>query len=428
MASLSTSLKVGAIFEIMAAAILGSVFPFMYVKLVGEEEEQAEGPRKLSHAGHGHEASKKQLDSQPLFFMLKALACGIIVGVALLHLLPDADESLAEEYDYPVSYATCCLGVILCLVCEQFAMWIATDNNQDEYRERKDMISGEALLGRLMSGVDTGSSYNQSSYFGSEAEFDHSHNIHAARPNNSREHDHGHEHGHDHSNCAPPSGRVASSGDHAHGHDHELIASQGSGDIARVRSHPSNLSVTGARKIRYESNCEMGMAVQVFANADDARSLLKAYVLEGAIAVHSVIMGLSLGAMGEADVNQIKILMVAYGIHQLLEGVSLGCAISATQLSFNKIVGLVGFFVFTLPFGIILGISISSSTESATGEQIKGFANGIAAGILIYVSMVEMMADEFSHALVVNDYGLKAKMILLLGFGIGTMALLATWA
>jgi zinc transporter ZupT len=433
MTSLSTSLKVAAIFEIIVAAISGSVFPFIYVKFM-KDDEDLDGPRKVSRASHpGHGSNKNDLDSQPLFFMLKALSCGIIVGVAVLHLLPDADESLAEEYDYPVSFATCCLGIMLCLVCEQFAMWIATDvGAKDEYHERREMLSGEALLGRLMSGVDTGSSYNQSSYFGSEMDFDHSHAAHhvAVKPSNSREldhahehqHAHGHEHGHDHGSCqSSPSAATNSMGhDHAHG-----LASPPSGDIHTQRSHAS---VSGARRTRYESNCEMGMAVHVFANANDARSLLKAYVLECAIAVHSVIMGLSLGAMDDSDITNIKVLMVAYGIHQLLEGVSLGCAISATRLSFNKIAGLVGFFACTLPFGIILGLLISSSTESSTGELVKGYANGIAAGILIYVGMVEMMADEFSHALVVNDYGLKAKMALLLGFGMGTMALLATWA
>ena len=180
--------------------------------------------------------------------------------------------------------------------------------------------------------------------------------------------------------------------------------------------------------MRYESNCELGMAVNFLANAKDTKSLLKAYVLEGAIAVHSIIMGISLGALADDEATNIKVLMIAYGIHQFLEGVSLGCAISATRLSFGKISGLISFFMCTLPTGIIVGICISSSTESQTGIYVEGFANSIAAGILIYVSMVEMLADEFSHDLVVDNYPLKIKMILLMMIGVGTMALLAVWA
>ncbi len=180
--------------------------------------------------------------------------------------------------------------------------------------------------------------------------------------------------------------------------------------------------------MRQESNCELGMAVKLFANANDTKTLLKAYVLEGAIAVHSIIMGVSLGTMGKSDLSAIKVLMIAYGIHQLLEGISLGCAISATQLSSGRMAGLIMFFVCTLPSGIILGIGISSSTESQAGDIVEGFANGIAGGILLYVSMVEMLADEFSNVKVVNNYPLKVQMMVMMVIGLGAMALLATWA
>jgi hypothetical protein len=70
--------------------------------------------------------------------------------------------------------------------------------------------------------------------------------------------------------------------------------------------------------------CEVGAVVAVFANANDPRALLKAYVLEGAIAVHSIIMGVSLGSMQKDELANIKILMIAYAVHQFLEGISLG--------------------------------------------------------------------------------------------------------
>jgi zinc transporter ZupT len=74
---------------------------------------------------------------------------------------------------------------------------------------------------------------------------------------------------------------------------------------------------------RLESS-EVASVVAVFANAHDSRALLKAYVLEAAIAVHSIIMGISLGSMQSDELSHIKILLVAYAIHQLMEGISLG--------------------------------------------------------------------------------------------------------
>ena len=90
-----------------------------------------------------------------------------------------------------------------------------------------------------------------------------------------------------------------------------------------------NLQQAGRRRSvsdprsRMES-CEVGAVVAVFANANDPRALLKAYVLEGAIAVHSIIMGISLGSMQNDELTNIKILMIAYAVHQFLEGISLG--------------------------------------------------------------------------------------------------------
>lgn len=242
-----------------------------------------------------------------------------------------------------------------------------------------------------------------------------------------QDHDHGHGHdsGHDHK-AHDHNGH----GHDGHDHDNERVFSQSGIRSRRVGSSSAigrTVSVSG-RPVRFESNCELGMAVRLFANANDTKTLLKAYVLEGAIAVHSIIMGISLGAMGGDEVMDIKVLMIAYGIHQSLEGISLGCAISAADLSRNKILGLIGFFACTLPFGILIGLTISSATESEAGDIIAGFSNGIASGILIYVSMVEMMADEFSNKIVIDDYALKFKMILSIMVGIGTMALLAIWA
>jgi zinc transporter 1/2/3 len=102
---------------------------------------------------------------------------------------------------------------------------------------------------------------------------------------------------------------------------------------------------------------------------------------------------------------------------------------SSTDLTPNKITGLVMFFACTLPMGIVIGIIITYVIEDSHGqEMVEGYANALAAGILVYVSMVEMLAEEFNHPLVKEDYLLKSKMIVALGFGFLSMSLLAIWA
>jgi zinc transporter ZupT len=394
--SVAESLKVVSIFEIIVAALIGTLAPFAYIEY-------------LSLGSHSDSKVKIDLDALPIFFLLKSLSCGVIIGVALLHLLPDASESLEGNFEYPVCFASAGFGIILCLVCEQFAMWIVSTAppGPDVMHIRHDDFSFGANDGLLDDHVS------------SEAEIT---NANTMKNSSSS-----------HSIKDLSRGSVSQDGDAVYS---PPPAHSRKPSVGRRSSRTSRMSASGRahsmnfvdRHSRAESSCEMGMVVHLFSNANDTKTLLKAYVLEAAIAVHSIIMGISLGSMTEENVSSIKILMIAYGVHQLLEGVSLGCAISATDLSFNKMAGLIMFFACTLPTGIVIGLLISDSTDSYLGEMITGFSNGIAAGILIYVSMIEMMAEEFSNPNVKNDYGLKAQMILCITVGMVSMAVLAIWA
>ena len=109
----ATTYKVIAIFVIMMSSLAGAMFPFIYVGFFSSKDQK-----------HGSGAAG--LDTEPLFFILKSLSCGVIIGVALLHLLPDSDETLADDFEYPVALAMAGLGVMICLSCEQFGMWLAS--------------------------------------------------------------------------------------------------------------------------------------------------------------------------------------------------------------------------------------------------------------------------------------------------------------
>lgn len=57
--------------------------------------------------------------------------------------------------------------------------------------------------------------------------------------------------------------------------------------------------------------------------------------------------------------------------------------------------------------GIVIGICVVNGADDYVAGLVEGIANGIAAGILIYVSMVEILADEFAHDAVRTNYLLK---------------------
>lgn len=343
----SLGLKIIAAIEIMLSSLCGSYLPFLYIYM--------------------NKVELKSLDQEPLFFVLKSVSCGVIIGVALLHLLPDGDESLSEHYSYPLSYLMAGVGIVLSLALEQFSMWL----------------------------VSTTSSSTSN----------HRHTI---------------DHAHNSNNTENPL------------QDDSLNSRMKSNErVSDFLASKSTMRATSTAEMvaasRAQSICEADMLVQVFADSNDTKTLIKAYILECAIAVHSVIMGASLGAMGRDEVGSIKVLMIAYSIHQFLEGISLGCALSSAQLSTVKRISLITFFVCTLPVGIIIGIGISSE-ESLTTAIVEGIFNSIAAGILIYVSMVEMMAEEFGNEIVRSNYLLKVYMIIAIILGIAGMAILAIWA
>lgn len=88
------------------------------------------------------------------------------------------------------------------------------------------------------------------------------------------------------------------------------------------------------------------------------------------------------------------------------------------------------FFSLTAPMGIALGIGISSSYNghSATAFVVEGVFNSASAGILIYMSLVDLLATDFNNPKLQTNTKLQLMTYLALFLGAGMMAMLAIWA
>lgn len=88
------------------------------------------------------------------------------------------------------------------------------------------------------------------------------------------------------------------------------------------------------------------------------------------------------------------------------------------------------FFSLTTPVGIAIGIAITNvyDESSPAALVVQGLLNSVAAGILIYMALVDLLAQDFMNSKVQTNTKLffGANVTLLLGAGI--MALLAIWA
>ncbi|TXG48355.1 hypothetical protein EZV62_027649 [Acer yangbiense] len=188
------------------------------------------------------------------------------------------------------------------------------------------------------------------------------------------------------------------------------------------------------------------------AQSDLFRHRVVSQVLELGIVVHSVIIGISLGASQSA--KTVKPLVAALTFHQFFEGMGLGGCISQgkefvahtssvvivkhefraeslhAKFKSRAIVVMVLFFSLTSPIGIGIGIGISRvyDENSSTALIVEGILNSASAGILIYMALVDLLAADFMNPRMQSNFKLQIGANFALLLGSGSMSLLARWA
>ncbi|CAL9226104.1 unnamed protein product [Arabidopsis halleri] len=164
------------------------------------------------------------------------------------------------------------------------------------------------------------------------------------------------------------------------------------------------------------------------ANAQLLRYRVIAMVLELGIIVHSVVIGLSLGAT--SDTCTIKGLIAALCFHQMFEGMGLGgCILQAEYTNLKKFV-MSFFFAVTTPFGIALGIALSTVYQDNSPKALitVGLLNACSAGLLIYMALVDLLAAEFMGPKLQGSIKMQFKCLVAALLGCGGMSIIAKWA
>ncbi|CAH9097678.1 unnamed protein product [Cuscuta europaea] len=168
--------------------------------------------------------------------------------------------------------------------------------------------------------------------------------------------------------------------------------------------------------------------VEPFGGSDLTRRRVISLVLEIGIIVHSVIIGISLGA--SVTVDTIKPLVVALTFHQLFEGMGLGGCIAEAQYAPRPTLLMAIFFCLTTPIGIAIGFGISRiyNENSPMALVVEGLLNSVSAGILIYMALVDLIAADFMSDRLQRNLKLQIGANTSLLLGAGLMSLLAIWA
>ncbi|MBA0715506.1 hypothetical protein Golax_014399, partial [Gossypium laxum] len=164
-------------------------------------------------------------------------------------------------------------------------------------------------------------------------------------------------------------------------------------------------------------------SVSMLEPADSAQLLrhrVVSQVLELGIVVHSVIIGISLGA--SESPKTIKPLVAALTFHQFFEGMGLGGCISQAKFKGRSVAIMSLFFSLTTPVGIAIGIAITNAYDenSPTALIVEGLLNAASSGILIYMALVDLLAADFMNPKLQNNGILQvgASVSLLLGAGL----------
>ncbi|XP_055805645.1 fe(2+) transport protein 1-like [Solanum dulcamara] len=164
----------------------------------------------------------------------------------------------------------------------------------------------------------------------------------------------------------------------------------------------------------------------------DGKKLLRyrviAMVLELGIIVHSIVIGLSLGA--SSNTCTIKGLVAALCFHQMFEGMGLGGCILQAEYKFLKKAIMAFFFAVTTPFGIALGIALSTTYEENSPQALitVGLLNASSAGLLIYMALVDLLAADFMGDKLQGSVKLQIKSYMAVLLGAGGMSVMAIWA
>ncbi|CAN1810204.1 Probable zinc transporter 10 [Linum perenne] len=192
------------------------------------------------------------------------------------------------------------------------------------------------------------------------------------------------------------------------------VGNGGGGGFHHGHGHGHGMKVDGQQLMRY----------RVIAMK---RTVLR-QVLELGIIVHSVVIGLSLGASN--NTCTIKGLVAALCFHQMFEGMGLGGCILQAEYDLIKKATMAFFFATTTPFGILVGLGLSKTYEENSPKALitVGLLNASSAGLLIYMALVDLLAAEFMGPKLQGSIRLQFKSFAAVLLGAGGMSLMAKWA
>lgn len=144
-----------------------------------------------------------------------------------------------------------------------------------------------------------------------------------------------------------------------------------------------------------------------------------AFILLVVLSVHSVILGVALGA--QRSVSAAVVVFLAIVAHKSVAGFALG--VSYQRSGFSRARALPGVTLFSTmtPIGILLGTAVSVLLASHAGVIFEAVFDSVGAGTFIYIATLDIIRTEFDTPEDRWQKWLSATL------GFAAMAVLAIW-
>ncbi|KAK9762448.1 hypothetical protein K7432_011801 [Basidiobolus ranarum] len=153
-------------------------------------------------------------------------------------------------------------------------------------------------------------------------------------------------------------------------------------------------------------------------------------LLEFGIALHSVLIGVSVGVAAGSEFTS---LLVAVVFHQFFEGLALGARVEDLNLQ-NRMFSYGSSLLYAIitPTGVAIGVGIHSSynPNGPTALIVNGVFDSISTGILLYMAFVELMSTDYQNNPTFMNSSVPLKTACFLGLWCGgaVMAVIGIWA
>lgn len=154
-------------------------------------------------------------------------------------------------------------------------------------------------------------------------------------------------------------------------------------------------------------------------NFEASRAVPYPVILLIVLSVHSVILGLALGA--QQALSGAIIVFLAIVAHKSAAGFALGIGYERAGIRHRRALPQIGFFAAMTPLGIVIGASVGLALTAHSAHLFEAIFDSLGAGTFIYIAALDIIKTEFDNP----KYRLQKWLAAVFGFGL--MALLAIW-